>query len=73
MKKYNIIYADPPWRYENRRKGYGGVKDHYQTMKVDDICNLSIWDVWGNEVQSDIIFTQKVQEPEGRGSEHGTI
>lgn len=31
------------------------------------------WDVWGNEVQSDIIFTQKVQEPEERGSEHGTI
>jgi len=31
------------------------------------------WDVWGNEVQSDIIFTQKVQEPEERGSGHGTI
>jgi len=195
MKKYSIIYADPPWSYGDRRKGYGGAKDHYQTMKVDDICNLPIqkitaenaalflwvtfpnlpeglevmkawgfkyktlgfswikinkrsktpvfgighytksncevcllglkgklpvkshkissvvispreehskkpdivrekivelfgdlprielfarqpapgWDVWGNEVQSDIIFTQKVQEPEERGSEHGTI
>lgn len=42
MKKYSIIYADPPWSYRDRRKGYGGAKDHYPTMKVDDICNLPI-------------------------------
>jgi len=42
MKKYSIIYADPPWSYRDRRKGYGVAKDHYQTMKVDDICNLPI-------------------------------
>ncbi len=42
MKKYNIIYADPPWSYENKRKGHGGAEDHYQTMEIDDICNLPI-------------------------------
>lgn len=195
MKKYSIIYADPPWSYEDKRKGRGGAEDHYPTMKLENICNLPIqkitaenaalflwvtfpklpeglkvmkawgfkyktlgfswiktnkrsgtpffgigyytksncevcllgikgrlpvisnkvssvvispreehskkpdivrekivelfgdlphielfarqptpgWDVWGNEVQSDIIFTQKVQEPEERGSGHGTI
>ena len=42
MKKYNIIYADPPWRYENKRKGRGGAENHYPTMKLEDICNLPI-------------------------------
>lgn len=40
-KKYNIIYADPPWRYSD--KGCSGAcEKHYHTMSVDDICNLPI-------------------------------
>lgn len=42
MKKYTIIYADPPWSYRDRRKGQGGAKDHYPTMKLEDICNLPV-------------------------------
>jgi len=42
MKKYDIIYADPPWSYRDRRKGQGGAKDHYATMEINDICNLPI-------------------------------
>jgi len=39
-KKYNIIYADPPWRYWE-----GGKKNqsrHYSTMKLEDIKKLQI-------------------------------
>lgn len=41
MKKYNIIYADPPWRY-NDRKCNGACENHYSTMKIEDICKLPI-------------------------------
>lgn len=41
-KKYNIIYADPPWSYRNRGGVQGNVLKHYQTMKNEDIYNLPI-------------------------------
>lgn len=40
-KKYNIIYADPPWRYHDR-KCKGACEFHYNTMKIDEICKLPI-------------------------------
>lgn len=43
-KKYNIIYADPPWKYA-RSKVQGAAEKHYQTMSVDDICQLPIADI----------------------------
>ena len=36
MKKYNIIYADPPWRYE-RSGVQGAAEKHYPTMAVDEL------------------------------------
>lgn len=39
--KYNIIYADPPWRYK-QAKGKGVAENHYPTMHLKDICNLPI-------------------------------
>lgn len=43
-KKYNIIYADPPWSYqqEGGKQGRGTAKKHYRTMTTDDICALPI-------------------------------
>ncbi len=41
MKKYQVIYADPPWRYE-LRNGQGGADKHYPTMPLEDICALPI-------------------------------
>lgn len=41
MKKYNIVYADPPWQYD-RGKAQGGVDKQYATMSVEDICALPI-------------------------------
>ena len=44
-KKYNIIYADPPWRYKvwSRDTGLGrSAEAHYQTMEKQDIQDLPI-------------------------------
>jgi len=45
MNKYKIIYADPPWSFNNKNTGgnmLSGANAHYNTMSVDDICNLPI-------------------------------
>ena len=43
-KKYNIIYADPPWKYGGgKNKNFAGLAvDHYPTMKTKDICKLPV-------------------------------
>ena len=38
---YNIIYADPPWRYE-QRKVQGAAENHYPTMSIDELCALPV-------------------------------
>lgn len=44
MKKYQIIYADPPWRYEYPPMGATNrsIENHYQTMSIDEIKALPI-------------------------------
>lgn len=50
-KKYQIIYADPPWEYKqfSKNKGispkFGSVLSQYQTMSVEEICALPIQDI----------------------------
>jgi site-specific DNA-methyltransferase (adenine-specific) len=41
MKKYQIIYADPPWRYKENW-GNGSNEHTYPTMSFDDIKALPI-------------------------------
>ncbi len=43
-KKYNIIYADPPWFYE-RKVARGAAENHYNTMRMDEISNLPIKEI----------------------------
>ncbi len=43
-KKYSVIYADPPWQYQDRSCD-GAAESHYPTMRVDDICNLPVKDI----------------------------
>lgn len=43
QKKYNIIYADPPWRYGG--KGRGAALNHYGTMSIDEIKSLPVGDI----------------------------
>lgn len=44
MKKYSIIYADPPWAYRTySKKGQGrSAESHYPTMCIDDIKALPV-------------------------------
>ena len=41
---YKIIYADPPWSYNDKQetKMLGGAEKHYPTMSIDDLCNMVI-------------------------------
>jgi len=41
MKKYQIIYADPPWNYADQGC-QGTMANHYEGMKIEDICNLPV-------------------------------
>lgn len=41
MKKYNILYVDPPWSY-NDQGCQGTMANHYKGMKLKDIKNLSV-------------------------------
>lgn len=47
-KKYNIIYADPPWTFNNKNTGgslKSGSSNKYKTMSINDICSLPIVDI----------------------------
>lgn len=60
-KKYKIIYADPPWTYDDKLTGgkvWGGLDKHYPQMTneelkalpinqiMDDDCILFMWCTW---------------------------
>lgn len=42
-KKYKIIYADPPWSYDDKLNHHGGsASSHYSEMSVEEICDLPV-------------------------------
>lgn len=67
-KKYQIIYADPPWQYNDRRNKHtrfcGGAMVHYSVMdyrKIGKIpiegisnknCILFMWATWPNLIEA---------------------
>jgi N6-adenosine-specific RNA methylase IME4 len=44
-KKYNIIYADPAWSYDDKSLNRGGALRHYQTMSIEEIKALPVSDI----------------------------
>lgn len=44
MKKFSLIYADPPWEYGNKASR-GAANNHYPTMKLTDLKRLPVWDL----------------------------
>ena len=48
-KRYQVIYADPPWSYRDKRNSHkrlcGGALAHYSTMSIDDIKSLPIQNI----------------------------
>ena len=41
MRKYQIIYADPPWSYRSG-KVQGAARNHYETMKDEELYHLPV-------------------------------
>jgi len=50
--KYRIIYADPPWKYSDKKeyRPEGAAENHYPTMSLDELCNMRIPDTEDNAV-----------------------
>lgn len=46
---YDIILADPPWRYEHEVTLNRAVENHYPTMELGDICDLDIESISGKD------------------------
>ena len=49
MKKYQIIYADPPWKYQQGKSmgtNFAGVADaQYECMPLEDILALPVYNL----------------------------
>jgi N6-adenosine-specific RNA methylase IME4 len=43
-RKYPVIYADPPWRYEFSTTSSRSIESHYPTMSTEEICALPVAD-----------------------------
>jgi N6-adenosine-specific RNA methylase IME4 len=43
-KKYRVVYADPPWQYNDKQdtSKLGGAEKKYPTMPLKDICALPV-------------------------------
>ena len=51
-KRYQIIYADPPWEYattmvnpNRKRLSLSNAANHYPTMSIDELCQLPISEI----------------------------
>jgi N6-adenosine-specific RNA methylase IME4 len=42
QRKYGVIYADPPWRYEFSSTSNRDIENHYPTMTLEEICALEV-------------------------------
>jgi N6-adenosine-specific RNA methylase IME4 len=40
--KYNIIYADPPWKYDDKSLNRGGAERHYKTVENKKLCDIDV-------------------------------
>ena len=47
-KKYNIIYADPPWSFNSKKSGgsmRSGALNQYPTMSIKDLKDMPVADI----------------------------
>lgn len=49
MKKYNIIYSDPPWSYDDKAKNRGGAERHYITTDIDELCKMPVPEICADD------------------------
>lgn len=60
-KKFRIIYADPPWQYdlEQTSPNLGGAIKHYNSMSINELCNLPIKEI----IEKDAVLFLWVTSP----------
>jgi N6-adenosine-specific RNA methylase IME4 len=44
-RKYPLILADPPWRYEFSMTSARAIENHYETMPLEEICALPVSEI----------------------------
>ena len=44
-RRYDIIYADPPWQYRDKSRNRIGAEGHYRTVAIADLKKLPVWDI----------------------------
>lgn len=44
-RRYPVVYADPPWRYEHSVSSSRDIENQYPTMELADICALPVGDI----------------------------
>lgn len=42
MKLYEVIYADPPWRYSFSKTKNRKIENNYPTMDLEEIKSLKV-------------------------------
>ncbi len=42
VEEYDVIYADPPWQYDNQIASGGPAAIHYQTLSIPELCALKV-------------------------------
>ena len=44
-RRYPVVYADPPWRYEHSKTDNRQIENHYPTMDLEQICMLPVGEI----------------------------
>lgn len=39
---YDLLYADPPWKYQHSKTTSRDIENQYPTMELEDICSLEV-------------------------------
>lgn len=63
QRKYNIIYADPPWQYRvwSDKRNIRSAESHYNTMSIEDVINMK--DVINNIADEDCALFMWITYP----------
>lgn len=60
-RKWRVIYADPPWKFENRSElgEERNANQHYDTMSIQDIMSMPVKDI----AEDDAVLIMWVTDP----------
>ena len=48
-RRYSLLLADPPWRYDHVKTESRAIENHYPTMQLAEICELPINDICSDD------------------------